>query len=235
MCYDVPVKLMAGHLVLMALTLIAPDAKRLASFFVLGRPIEPRPAAPLFGGWRWLNRAAVALRTLAFGAFAALMLHQEYQAARTKGILAPENPATGRWVGTEFVRDGQKVPFPDQPENPPPQQVTPSKWQGGPGLPPVIRAFVGPFYVTLMFEGGSGLGLRNTSADPSELVLAGAGDGRPMARLKVSFPGPDRMVLEGPFDGQEVRMTLRRVAMPKREYLLRTRGFHWVQEHPFNR
>src|SRR5262249_32410255 len=42
-CYDVPVKLMSGHLVLMSLTLIVADARRLFSFFVLGRPTEPAP------------------------------------------------------------------------------------------------------------------------------------------------------------------------------------------------
>ena len=46
------------------------------------------------------------------------------------------------------------------------------------------------------------------------------------------------MVLEGPLDGQEVRMNLRRIAMPKpekKEYFLRSRGFQWVQESPLNR
>ena len=44
------------------------------------------------------------------------------------------------------------------------------------------------------------------------------------------------MVLEGPFEGQDVKMTLRRIpAPPKKEFPLRSRGFNWVQEHPFNR
>ncbi|HEY1377224.1 MAG TPA: hypothetical protein VGF55_10545, partial [Gemmataceae bacterium] len=74
MCYDVPVKLMSGHLVLMALTLIAPDVPRLAAFFVLGRPVAPRPATPLFGRWLRLDRAARVLGVVAFGGFAALQL-----------------------------------------------------------------------------------------------------------------------------------------------------------------
>lgn len=233
MCYDVPVKLMSGQLLLMALTLIVPDAGRLFRFFVLGRPTEPRPPAPLLGRWRRLNQAAVVLSTSLFLAFAILSLLQAYQQARTRGIMAPENPLFGRWVGKEFLRDGQKVPFPEQPENPPPQQVKPPTWKGGPGMPAVIRFSAASTYATFMFEDGSGVTYRNTSNSASEMVLTR--DGRVVGRLEVSFPEPDTLVLEGPLDGQTVHMTFRRIIVPPKDYLLRSRGLQWVQDRPFNR
>ncbi len=235
MCYDVPVKLMSGHLLLMALLLIAPDAKRLFSFFVLGKPVAPRRDAPLFGSWKWLNRAGFVLRTLLYVTFASLSLYQAYRTAKTSGILAPERPATGRWIGVEFVRGGKKVPFPAQPENPPPpKQVTAPRWRGGPGLPPVVRLMVAPLNVVLTFEDGSGAGFRNVSRDDSELVLASFQGGATVAGLRASFPEPDVMVLEGPVGGEEVRMTFRRPRV-KKQYLLKERRFNWVQEEPFNR
>ena len=48
MTYDVPVKLFAFHLVLMAIFLIAPDARRLINWFVLNRPVVP-DSAPRYG------------------------------------------------------------------------------------------------------------------------------------------------------------------------------------------
>jgi hypothetical protein len=37
------------------------------------------------------------------------------------------------------------------------------------------------------------------------------------------------MVQAGPLDGQDVRMTLRRIPLPsKKDYLLRSRKFEWV-------
>jgi hypothetical protein len=234
MCYDVPVKLMSGQLLLMALTLIVPDAGRLLRFFVLNRPAEPRPLHPLFGTWRWLNRAAVWLRAVPCLAFAGLSLLQAYQQARAHGILAPENPLLGRWVAKEFRRDGHKVPFPKQPENPPPQQVKPAKWRGGPGMPAVVRLSAAPMFVVFMFEDGSGVSYRNISDSASEVVLVGQA-GHAVGRLAVSFPQPDTVVLEGPLDGQTVRMTLRRIIVSKKGYPLRTRGFRWVQDKPFNR
>ncbi len=234
MFYDVPVKLMSGHLLLMALLLIAPDVKRLSAFFLLGRPIAPAPLVPLFGRYKWLNRSGLVLRTVLYVTFASLTLYQAYQAARTDGILAPEKPTAGRWIGTEFTRGGRREPLPEQPDNPPPRQVTPSEWKGGSGLPPVVRLAVTPRNVGLAFEDGSGVNYRNASRSDSELVLASFQDGATVAELQATFPEPDVMVLEGQVGGEEVRMTLRRPRM-KKDYPLKNRGFRWVQETPFNR
>ena len=43
---------------------------------------------------------------------------------------------------------------------------------------------------------------------------------------------PDHLTLEGDIGGSHVRMRLRRV---KKEFLLTTRGFRWIQEEGFNR
>jgi hypothetical protein len=234
MCYDVPVKLMSGHLLLMALLLIVPDVKRLFAFFVLGRPTAPARDVPLFGRFRLLNAAGFVLRTVLYVSFASLTLYQAYQNARTAGILAPERPAAGQWITTEFTRDGKKVPFPQQPDNAPPRRITPSKWKGGPGLPPVVQVTVSPRNVVLVFEDGSGVNYRNASQDDSEMVLASFQNGMQVAQLRAAFPEPDVMVLEGPVGGEEIRLTLRRPRGQK-EYLLKQRGFRWVQEAPFNR
>src|SRR5262249_25723243 len=81
LCFDLAVKPMSGALLLMALTLIAPDVPRLAAFFLLGRPVAPRPRVPLFGRWRRVEWAAVVLRTVTFGGFAALQLLDAYRDA----------------------------------------------------------------------------------------------------------------------------------------------------------
>ncbi len=234
MCYDVPVKLMSGQLLLMALTLILPDVNQFLQLFVFRRPTEPRPLIPLFGSWKRLNRTAVVLGASLFLAFAGLSLLQAYQTARSRGILAPENALLGRWVGKEFLRDGQKVPFPEQPDNPPLQQLKMVKWQGESPMPAVIRMAAAPTFVTFAFEDGSGISYRNTSRKISEIHLF-AQDGHKAGQLEASFPEPDKLVLDGAVEGQTVHMTLQRIAVPKKDYLLRNRGFHWVQDKPFNR
>jgi hypothetical protein len=127
------------------------------------------------------------------------------------------------------------VPFPEQPTKPAPQQVTAPKWRGGPDMPAVVRASISSAYVTLMFADGSGLGYRNVDARGTDLVLADQQTGRSAGKLQVTFPQEDRMVLEGSIEGQQVRMTLRKIVIEKKTFLLRTRGFNWIQDKPYNR
>jgi len=88
--------------------------------------------------------------------------------------------------------------------------------------------------VALVFEDGSGVNYRNASQGDAELVLASFQDGGQVAEFQAAFPEPDVMVLEGPEGGEEVRVTLRRPRV-KKEYPLKQREFHWVQEVPYNR
>jgi hypothetical protein len=67
------------------------------------------------------------------------------------------------------------------------------------------------------------------------MVLTSLEDKRKVGELAVTFPEEEGLVLEGPIDGQQVRMSFRRPRPVKKDYLLRSRGFRWVQEVPFNR
>ena len=63
MTYDVPVKLLSFHLILISLVLLAPQARRLAGFFFLDRAVEPAPKSPLFHTLR-ANRIALATQAV---------------------------------------------------------------------------------------------------------------------------------------------------------------------------
>lgn len=234
MCYDVPVKLMSGHLLLMALTLVVQDWRKLTRFFVLAKPVEATPLPALFVRWKWFHRVGLVLRTLLFVGFAAVTLEQWFSEARKNGILSTPQGYVGRWVGVEFERDGQPVSFPEQPANPPLVQFKPSQWAGEPGMQPVIRAGIQSQFAAFVFPDQTLVSyLQSVEAD--ELVLTRRGDVNPMARLRMSFPEPNRMVLEGPFGQQQVKITLRRIEEGKKEYALRSKGFNWIQEFPDNR
>jgi hypothetical protein len=65
LCYDVTVKLMSMHLLLTALVLAAPDARRLAAMFVLERAVEAPPPAPVFASEQ-RRRLAIAAQLVLF-------------------------------------------------------------------------------------------------------------------------------------------------------------------------
>src|SRR5579863_9950866 len=63
MTYDVPVKLLSFHLILLSLFLLAPRLQSLASFFLLDRATEPTPRTRLFRSLR-ANRIALAVQVV---------------------------------------------------------------------------------------------------------------------------------------------------------------------------
>jgi hypothetical protein len=50
--------------------------------------------------------------------------------------------------------------------------------------------------------------------------------------LKYDEPEPDRLVIEGTFNNQRLKVRLHRV--DQSEFLLLNRGFHWINETPYN-
>jgi hypothetical protein len=73
------------------------------------------------------------------------------------------------------------------------------------------------------------------SVDPKGHTLA-LTDGKNKnwkAKFVFERPGPAQLTLDGSLDGHPVRMELRRLDQAK--FLFASRGFHWIQEYPFNR
>jgi hypothetical protein len=69
--------------------------------------------------------------------------------------------------------------------------------------------------------------------DAKTLELSRANDGRAESHFTFQQPGPDRLTLAGAMEGHKVRMQLQLVDL--NNFPLVSRGFHWVQEYPFNR
>jgi hypothetical protein len=53
------------------------------------------------------------------------------------------------------------------------------------------------------------------------------------ATLAYTRPEPGLLTLEGTLDGRRIRARMRRVDTP--EFRLINRGFHWINEYPYNR
>ena len=73
MTYDIGVKLVSLHLMLLALVLLAPDVNRLADLFIWNRPAAASPEGPLMGtrrGNRIAMAAKIAFRIYLLGMFA---------------------------------------------------------------------------------------------------------------------------------------------------------------------
>jgi hypothetical protein len=212
-CYDVPVKLFSSHLLAMAVFLAAHDLRRLANLLVLNRPAPAAPDPRLIQR-RGLRIAALALQAaLAIGYSASIMnlsWHQlhDYTSARS--------PLRGVWNVEAVQADG--------PAGPPP---------GTEALQWHRLIFDYPTLVTAQLTSDSRqrYGLKLDEARKT-LALTKRGDPAWKSLLSYQRPAPDRLTLEGTVAGRKIRASLHRAE--ESNFLLLTRGFHWVSEYPFN-
>jgi hypothetical protein len=110
MTYDVGVKILSAHLVLMSVVLIAPDWRRLMNIFLLNRPVSAAAEPDLFTTPR-ANRIAIGVQ-IALGVY---LLAMYTQLSRTfwyaeGGGGSPKSELYGIWTVQELSINGEVRP-----------------------------------------------------------------------------------------------------------------------------
>lgn len=215
--YDVTVKQLSVHLLLMAVFLAAPDLRRLANVFVLNRPAEPEEVLPLFRR-KWLARTAVACAAVFVLYETGALLYGSYRDLVDYGSeAASKSPLYGMWTVEELVVDGKVRP---------PLVTDGKRWRR------MFFTTPGRLAIQLMSDSQERYNLVHDEQKRT-LVLSRRGDPNGKTTLVYRQPRPDVLFVEGPFDGHNVQARLRRTEPPK--FLLVTRGFRWINERPVNR
>ncbi|HEY6332376.1 MAG TPA: hypothetical protein VI756_23830 [Blastocatellia bacterium] len=217
MCYDVPVKLYSFHLLALSIFLIAPDLRRLGNLFFSGRQVALAKTPPMFAR-PGLNRALLVAQVL-LGAFLAFSAsYFGYQGAKRYGFLAGRPPLYGLWSVDEYSVDGQVRP---------PLLDDDSRWRRV-----IFDAFPGSFAVQLP-SGARQRFRAQVDTDKKTLKLVKREDPNSTNDFSFEEPGPGLMTLKGTLDGHQILAKLRR--MDEGDFQLTNRGFHWINEVPFNR
>ena len=215
-CYDVPVKLFSSHLLLMSIFLILPDAKRLLNLLVFNRRVEPAPLQPLFRR-KWLHWSALVLRTVFVLGWTGFFLYQGWQQAHEYGNLAPKPPLYGAWNVEELAVDGVARP---------PLTTDATRWRR------VVFGYPGFMAIQLMDDSRTGYRVK-VDEKQKTLTLRKRTDPQWQTRLAYREVEPGVLALEGTMDGQKFQARVRRVDESK--FQLTSRGFHWINEYPYNR
>ena len=215
MTYDVPVKLLSFHLLLLAVFLLAPDIKRLADFFVFDRPVERARTFELFKAQR-ANRivlaAQVALGIYLLGANAYSDWSASYQRAASL-----RSPLYGIWNVDDAVVDGRPRAL---------LVTDPTAWRR------IIFYSAQGVRFQRMDDSFVGYGAA-IDLEKHTIALTKAGDETWRASFAFRRVAPDRMIIDGTMDDHRIQMRLSLV--DPSTFLLESRGFHWVQDYPFNR
>jgi hypothetical protein len=214
--FDVPVKLYSTHLLLMAVFVVAPDVKRLASFFVLNRTPEAVEFRPLFAR-PGLRRGALIFRALFVATYAVLSLVGAQQTRKGYGDLAPRSPLRGVWTVEEMVVNGTVRP---------PVFTDATRWR------------------RMVFDHESGMSVQlmddsrhrfNLVLNPAihRMVLTKRDDPNAKSIFTYQQPAPGVLTVAGTMDGETIQAKLR--LADGKPFLLTSRSFHWINEYPFNR
>ena len=215
--FDVPVKLYSTNLLVMAMFLAAPDAKRLIDVLVRNRTTVPRPMPPLFA-----RRGAARAAAIVAGLFVAyVMTTNTTQGLRyyrqTIGPDAPKSALYGIWDVEALTKNAV-----DQP----------------PLLSDSLRlkrvVFGGLTRATFrtMSDSLERFSVKIDSAK-REITLTGRFDPKLVRTMSYEKPDAQHLVLSGVIGADSIVVRLRRV--DERRFLLMRRGFNWIQEQPFNR
>lgn len=224
LCYDVPVKINSSHYLAMCVFLLLPELRLLTNALILHRPTQPA-LRPLVLPRRWMRTAR---RVVKYGLIAVLLVLD----VREFGVDRWTRSTTwyeGYWNVLSFTRDGQDVP---------PLLTDATRWKR-------LRFQIAQTQRYVRWRGmDDSLGdLYTFSIDEHARAIAftpepDRRDGeptRPTAPFTMTYahPDPDHLELEGKVGADDLRVRLERFDPTK--MLLRSRGFHWINEVPFNR
>jgi hypothetical protein len=208
--YDVPVKLYSSHLLAEAVFIVLPDVRRLANFFILNRPVEGVRVEPLFRRPRW-HRTALVFSNLLLITVTGTALYQSYD--QRQSLTGHRSPLYGVWE-VEELNVAQSTPTASAPH-----------WRR--------MIFDSPIRVAVQTADViERLGLE-LDEKTRTLTLRRRDDPGWNTVLTYEQVSPEVVRLAGTLNGSEMTVRLHRSG--ERKFLLTGRGFHWINEAPFNR
>ncbi|MEC3914901.1 DoxX family protein [Nocardia sp. CDC160] len=211
MTFDVPVKLLSFHLLLLGLALLVPELPRLTALLT-GRAAGPEATPQPFRGRRAVRIAAAVQVFLAVWMSSA-DIWEGVRGWHDYGLGRPKSELYGIWTVTEFTRDGQPVP---------PLLTDDTRWRRLVFDQPKL-AVVQRMDDELMPFGAQ------IDTGAHRVVLHSPKTDTDVATLSYQQPASNRLVLDGQLDGHPVTITLDQVDLNDLA-LRKGRGLHLIQE-----
>lgn len=215
-CFDVPVKLLSTFLVLMSLFLLARDFRRLINFFVLNRETLPSNLSPHRFKSRWKNITLITVKYLIVSYVVIGYMISAVQAGAQYGDNAKKPPLYGLYNVESFIKNNDTLPS---------LTTDTTRWS---------KLVIGNRYSQVKYMNDT---LRNYNfvldTGKHKITVSTFSDTLHKFVLNYTLQKPGVILLKGAWKKDSVQIRLRKVDL--NDFLLLKRGFHWVNEFPFNR
>lgn len=216
MTYDVPVKLLSFHLILLSLFLLAPEGRRIFTFFFSHSAVAPSTQPALFKSLR-ANRRAVVVQVVFALCLIGLNIYGGIQRWHTYGGGRPKPSLYGIWNVEKMYLDGVERS---------PLLTDYDRWRR------VIFDFTTFTSFQRMDDTMAGFGSTINDKDKT-ISLTKPADKNWKASLSYDRPAQDQLMLDGSMNGHKVHMQLK--LFDRNKFMLVNRGFHWINDYPFQR
>jgi hypothetical protein len=216
-CYDVPVKLFSSNLLLMAIFIAAPDLQRLINFFFRNKAVPAVNIQPKFSK-RWMKITWIAVKLLLIGTVLYSTITGVWEGYKTYGDEATQKkPLFGIYNVTRFVKNKDILP---------PLATDTSQWKQ--------LSIMSSDFATIKMMNDS---LKRYSFTPDTLnktvKLSVVSDGADIATLHYFNPDSAHLVFTGKLLNDSVYIEMQKLDFNKMRLI--NRGFHWINEYPYNR
>jgi hypothetical protein len=215
--YDVPVKLFSLHLFAIAVFLVAPYTDRLMGFFLKNKPIAAEVISPIYTNAKFRLPYFFVKGTFIIAFFAVSVAGQiesrkeirQYQANGGSGLAF-----YGDYDVKSFVISGDTLGVSQQPT---------VRWK---------KLRLAGRNANITYMDNASLRWHLVGDQRMHRLILISDDGGTIGNFSLDTDGT-HMVIEGKMNESSIKVSLKKTANEP-SYLLLNRGFHWINEYPYN-
>ena len=215
-CYDVPVKIFSSHLFLITLFIITPDLKILFSFFVQGNNVS-LPASPFHFKHKWIRTGRLFLKSIIISCILGFLLFESIVVLPRYNNQDSANILNGIYTTETYTRNNVVLP---------PLDSDTFRWRKL-VLNNTHSKIVTMSDFTRRYE-------VVVDTNQRKLILKSQPQGNGLYTLDYQVLPGNYLSVSGYYNYDSIRVVLKKFRAAE-DFLLVNRGFHWVNEYPFNR
>ncbi|MES2763930.1 MAG: hypothetical protein V4677_17065 [Bacteroidota bacterium] len=214
-CYDVPVKLYSTQLVVLAAIIMFCNGHYLWNAIWAHKATVATINKPLFSK-KWLKITRIIVKGLVVFYLIGFDGYEQYQSVYEVGPGAPKTPLYGIYKSVQIIKNNDTIPL----------YTYPHQWKymviDYPGYASVKQVNDNQFYMVFNVDTVKKNITASLQNDPAHSYV-----------LAYKQVNDSTLNLKGEFAKNNIDFTFHKVDL--KSFLLTNRGFHWVNEYPFNR
>ncbi len=213
-CYDIPVKLFSSHLILMLVFVLWSDRQRIFNFLILNKSVMPANLSGPFQN----KKVAKVFKALVILLVLGTQISQSIEGYKEYGPGAAEVPLAGIYEVEQFSVNRTKLP---------PLTSDSVRWEN------MVIQWPNFATIKLMNSKKKYLGFEPDTIKQSMYFYNRRDSINENATFDYTEIGTDSFSMEGLWSGDTISILMTR--KKEEDFLLMKRGFHWINERPYNR